>query len=340
MLFFQAVAAQNYCLSFQDDFNTLDTSVWTHDVTLGGGGNWEFEWYTNNRTNSFVENGVLYLKPTFTSDNIGADKVLNGYTMDINAQGCNQPGFYGCSRSSNGANIINPIQSALLRSVNSHTLKFGKVEVRARVPKGDWIWPAIWMLPKYSQYGSWPASGEIDIMEARGNAPNSFPGNEGYDTMGSTLHWGPNFYSNKWQQTHKTYKLPSGTFADDFHTFGLIWNNKTLTTYVDDPSNVVLSVPLDNFYKKGNFVQGKDQNPWAAASDAAPFDQEFYLIMNVAVGGTSGYFPNGAPVKPWNDQSNVAALEFWNNRNLWQNTWPQDNTRALAIDSVKMWNEC
>ena len=59
------------------------------------------------------------------------------------------------------------------------------------MPKGDWIWPALWMLPKLNAYGKWPASGEIDICESRGNAPGYPAG--GVDTFGSTLHWGPNW---------------------------------------------------------------------------------------------------------------------------------------------------
>jgi hypothetical protein len=107
---------------------------------MGGGGNWEFEWYTNNRTNSYVEDGKLFLMPTLTSENLGEANVINGGSVDLWASGCTSNGFFGCSRSSNGQNIINPIQSALLRTVNSHSIRFGKVEVVARVPKGDWIW--------------------------------------------------------------------------------------------------------------------------------------------------------------------------------------------------------
>lgn len=73
--------------------------------------------------------------------------------------------FYaGCERMAqgqSGGNYINPIQSAKLRTIDSVSLRYGKVEVRARLPVGDWLWPAIWMMPKYSAYGSWPASGEF-----------------------------------------------------------------------------------------------------------------------------------------------------------------------------------
>ena len=76
------------------------------------------------------------------------------------------------------------------------------------------------MLPKYNSYGNWPASGEIDIMESRGNA--NYP-NCGVNCFGSTLHFGPAWDADSWAGTHKEYTLPVGDFSQDFHTFGLYW---------------------------------------------------------------------------------------------------------------------
>jgi beta-glucanase (GH16 family) len=98
--------------------------------------------------------------PTFTYDHMGPS-MINGGVLDLWNDGCTQNGFYGCSRSSNGVNIINPIQSAKIQTINSVAINRGKVEVRAKLPTGDWIWPAIWMLPKHNVYGGWPASGEV-----------------------------------------------------------------------------------------------------------------------------------------------------------------------------------
>ncbi|KAI8916967.1 putative glucan binding protein [Powellomyces hirtus] len=323
------------------NFDRLDTKVWKHDVTMSGGGNWEFEWYTNNRTNSYTKDGSLYLHPTLTADNIGAANVVNGYTHNIEGNEalvhCTDPGFFGCVRTSDGRNIINPIQSARISTVNSFSMKYGRIEVRAKLPVGDWLWPAIWMLPTDSSYGNWPASGEIDIMESRGNAPGGQQ--VGADTYGSTLHWGPSFGYNGYPKTHKEYKLPGGkTFADDFHTFGMEWTPEGIKTYVDDPANVVLDVPFtQTFWDKGGFPTSM-KNPWEGACTSAPFDQEFHLVMNVAVGGTASYFPD-TPNKPWKNTSPNAALDFWNARDQWLPTWKGDNV-AMKIDSVKAWKLC
>ncbi|KAJ3191897.1 hypothetical protein HK101_007311 [Irineochytrium annulatum] len=318
----------NFCKAFEDDFNYLDLNVWKHDITMKGGGNWEFEAYTNNRSNSYVKDGVLYIKPTFTSDLIGEAAMLNGGSIDLNGpsfdpNSCTDPGSYGCWRSSNGVNIINPIQSAAIRSVNSFSFRYGKVEVVAKLPVGDWINGA---------YGQWPSSGEIDIMESRGNTASYAEG--GNNQFGSTLHWGPDYFHNRYAQTHKTYTLPSGSFADSFHTFGLIWTPDSIITYIDDPKNVVLNVPLSNLWAAGNFPAGM-ADPWAQGCTQAPFDQEFYLIMNVAVGGTNGYFPTAA----WSNTSPHAALDFWNAKGSWGPTWQGDNV-AMKVDKVTVWSLC
>lgn len=160
-------------LIFTDEFLTFNMSKWKHDITLAGGGNWEFQMYENNRSTSWVNNSILNIKPVLTEDKIGQDKVRNGYDYNIwggtPGDQCTANMFYGCQRVSNGNNYINPVMSAKITTTESFKFKYGRVEVKAKLPKGDWLWPAIWLLPRHNEYGNWPASGEIDIMESRGN---------------------------------------------------------------------------------------------------------------------------------------------------------------------------
>ena len=145
-------------LVFEDNFDKLDFSKWQHELTMGGGGNWEFEMYTNNRTNSFTKDGILYLQPTFTVDQYGDDTLQHG---DVNIWGaspaemCTGNAFYGCERNAGASgNVINPIKSARLRSYQGFSFKYGRLEIKAKLPKGDWLWPAIWLLPKDNPYGN------------------------------------------------------------------------------------------------------------------------------------------------------------------------------------------
>ena len=174
-------------------------------------------------------------------------------------------------------------------------------------------------------------------MESRGNDPSCGAG--GSDTFASTLHWGPAWDQNRYELTHSEYKH-SESLANGMHVYGLVWTPDRLFTYIDDESNVVLDVDMstESFWEKGGF-SGVD-NPWKGAAKNAPFDQEFYLILNVAVGGTNGYFPDGQCGKPWADASTTASNDFYNTRGAWYPSWnyPASNDSAMKIDSVKVWS--
>lgn len=174
-------------LIFQDDFNSLDEKRWKHEVTLGGGGNWEFEWYLNSRDNSFTKNGNLHLKARLTADYFGEAFLYSGHVV-IPPNECTNSQWFGCDRTGSKEHIINPVRSARISTINSFAFKYGTIEVRAKMPAGDWLWPAIWLLPQKSVYGTWPRSGEIDMAEARGNR-RLFDGNTnvGVEQVGSTL---------------------------------------------------------------------------------------------------------------------------------------------------------
>lgn len=153
-LILSLILAVNCKLVFEDNFDELDFTRWRHDITLSGGGNWEFELYENNRSTTYVQDGKLNIMPVLTEDKFGAAAVRAGGSIDLwggsPADQCTGNNFYGCSRFSDGNHYLNPVMSGKLTTVNSFTTKYGRVEVRAKLPKGDWLWPAIWMLPRYN----------------------------------------------------------------------------------------------------------------------------------------------------------------------------------------------
>lgn len=368
-------------LIFADDFDTLDMRKWKHELTMGGGGNWEFEMYVNSRRNSYTRDGVLFLKPTLSGDVYGEKTILgqnaNWQQNHIDMWGstpadmCTGNQFWGCDRIATPVNPINYIQSARVRTAESFSFKYGRVEIRAALPRGDWLWPAIWMLPRDNVYGPWPTSGEIDIMESRGN-PVTYkkPSGEhiGCDTYGATAHWGPIWNRDGFSETigNTSSKPGEPTLAESFHVYGLYWDENGMTFYLDDESNVVNRVTFADFWKKGvenklwadADAVGRDEpfkgsftNPWISSSNrkAAPFDQEFFLIMNLAVGGTAGaglnaYFPDGLGGKPWTNKDLDAQLNFINAKSQWMPSWSKNGTNgqigesaALRVDSVRVW---
>jgi beta-glucanase (GH16 family) len=131
--------------------------------------------------------------PTLTNEttDINNDKLYNGYALDLIADGsCTSTSNTSCVVTSDmvKGSMIPPVRSARLSTQGKKSIKYGRVEVVAQLPQGDWLWPAIWMMPENSAYGIWPRSGEIDIMESRGNQPGYPAG--GRDVFTSTLHWG------------------------------------------------------------------------------------------------------------------------------------------------------
>ena len=120
----------------------------------------------------------------------------------------------------------------------------------------------------------------------------------------------------------------------DFHTYGLIWNETYIGTYFDKESNVVLSVPItESFWQLGGWPSPPWMNPWSGESNDAPFNRHFYLLINLAVGGTTGYFPDGYG-KPWTNADQHAVNAFYDAKNQWLPTWSQ----PMVVDSVRVWS--
>lgn len=327
-------------LIFEDNFDSLDQSKWQHEVTLGGGGNWEFQWYLNSRDNSFSKNGNLHIKPRLTSDYFG-EAFLSSGRVQIPPNECTNADWWGCDRQGTPENYINPVRSARIRTLNSFNFKYGTLEVRAKMPAGDWLWPAIWLLPSRSVYGTWPASGEIDLVEARGNR-KLFAGNTnvGTEQVGSTMHFGPRWDVNGWGTAHyERNSQPS--YADGFHTYKMVWTQNYIEFSIDN--RVMGRVDAgEGFWKRGNFQNSGLPNPWASATRMAPFDQEFHVIMNLAVGGVNYFsdgFRNEGAGKPWSNTSPTAPRDFWRGKNGWLPTWNYgwSDDANLQVDYVRIW---
>lgn len=205
-------------LVWSDDFNTdgaPDPAKWGYDLGNGGFGNNEQQNYTNSATNVIVQGGML---------KITAKKEASG-----------------------GSNY----SSARLKSEGKYAFTYGKVEVRAKLPTGGGTWPAIWMLGANYATNSWPACGEIDIMEHVGNSQNLIHG---------TLHY-PGHSGGSANTGSKTI----ANVSTEFHIYKTIWSPEAVKIYVDD--ELIHSVPNDA---------------------TLPFNKDFFLILNVAMGGNFG----------------------------------------------------
>ncbi|KAJ9474298.1 GH16 domain-containing protein [Pseudozyma hubeiensis] len=359
----------NYCLALDEQFDgPLNTNIWTREVQVGGFGNKEFQWTTASSNNSYTKDGMLYITPTLTSDIIGDAAVTNGYTVNLTRSGeCTAEHVPWMDRSNSNdlreasignadtncqitsnstlGTVIPPVQSARLTTNSSFSMRYGRVEVRARMPTGDWLWPAVWMMPKDSVYGQWPKSGEIDIFEGKGNQAHSRRDLLS-NTMRSALHWGNDLATDQFGRTSAVSILWRKLWNDDFHTFGLEWDEHGIWTWRDSRARRVLNIRFDQpFINRMPLVQlpsgamAPATNPWSKSpNNSAPFDQEFYLIVNLAVGGTNGYFADVG--QPWSNDDPLATGTFWSQKDSWLRSWGSVEKRSMVIDYVKAWKRC
>lgn len=236
-------SGEGLTLIWNDEFDgdSLDTEKWAFQYGTGteygldGWGNSELQYYTDREENVRVEDGKL---------------IITAVKEEKSYQGMRYT-------------------SARLRTVSDEETLFsttyGRVEARIRMPEGEGLWPAFWMLPvDETIYGGWAASGEIDIMEARGRLPGQ---------IGGTLHYGKVWPNNTYKS--QDYNFPEGTDITDFHVYSLEWEPGVMRWYVDEECYFT----FDKW-----FSQGKEGAVEYTAP--APYDVPFYILLNLAVGGT------------------------------------------------------
>lgn len=220
-----------YTLKWADEFDgeTLNTADWTFEIGDGcpnncGWGNNELQYYREDNTS--IVDGHLVI--TAKEQNFGN----HDYT------------------------------SSRLVTKGKRQFKFGRIDIRAALPEGKGLWPALWMLGSNVDAVGWPASGEIDIMELTGDLPNRVVG---------TVHYGANLGDHQ-QNTNALYLSGTDNFQDAFHVFSINWENNLIEFLVDD-------------------VVFHTITPASLNGATYPFNKNFFFIFNVAVGGN---FP-GSP---------------------------------------------
>jgi beta-glucanase (GH16 family) len=220
-----------WTLTWSDEFNgqdgsSPDSNKWTYDIGGKGWGNHELESYTDRPENAHIETGNLVItarKETYTA----ADGVTRDYT------------------------------SARLKTQSLFTQTYGRIEARIKIPEGQGVWPAFWMLGQDIPSAGWPKCGEIDIMENVGKEPGTIHG---------SLH-GPSTVAPTSDLT-SIFTLPAGqNFAADFHLYAVEWEPDTVRFYVD--SNLYATFRSFDWPAGGKWV----------------FDHPFFMILNLAVGG-------------------------------------------------------
>ena len=225
-------------LVWNDEFSgkQIDTNKWDFQIGTGsqygleGWGNNELQYYR--KENAFIKDGNLVLE-------------------------ARKENFEGCAYTSTRLRTVKDDGTELF------TKTYGRIEARIKMPKGNGIWPAFWLLPATTDYGVWASSGEIDILEAKGRLPNRVYG---------TVHFGQAWPGNKY--SGGMYKFPDGGMITGYHVYSLEWEPGILRWLVD--GNV--------YYETSHWwsLGAGESEPYAYP---APFDKPFYILLNFALGG-------------------------------------------------------
>ena len=264
------VAAQDWKPVWSDEFDgpALDLSKWSYAEDCGGGGNNERQCYTASSANVSVRGGVLRLTAlpqatTGLADPWSGSKATR--TLDYS--------------------------SGKLVTTGKASWRYGRVEVRARVPGGQGVWPAIWMMPEKSVYGGWPRSGEIDILETINlGAPCETCAGGRENRIFGTIHFGEDGEAGHRHYGGHVAPAPS---ADGFHVYAVEWS----------PGEIVWLVDGQRYFRAGP----EDWKPASGEAGPAPFDQPFHLILNLAFGGA---WPEGANAKGVDAAALPAVMEI------------------------------
>lgn len=249
-----ARAADGWALVWSDDFDgkRIDRSKWSLEDDCWGGGNDERQCYTGSARNAAIEDGKLVIT--------ARHERVTGPAL---------PADLRATSSAPDAQVVREFSSARLTTRGKAAWRYGRIEVRARLPQGQGTWPAIWMLPERNGYGPWAASGEIDILEVvnLGVPCAHCPGGRENTVLG-TLHFGGKAPANQ----HKGEEVPFPTVLDGgFHTYAVEWEPERITWLFDGQPYAVR--------KAGEWFTT------ATPAPGAPFDRPFHLIINLAIGG-------------------------------------------------------
>ena len=263
-------APARWRLTWSDEFNSPDGSVpdpkkWTYDIGVDddGWGNNELEYYTNSPRNVSIRDGKLVItavKETFTGPNPRSGDPQDSGASHGSSQSLISPSSADqTSAGKAGATeVVRDYTSARLKTQGLFAQTYGRFEARIKIPRGQGMWPAFWMLGNDIDKAGWPRCGEIDIMENIGKEPSKVHG---------SIH-GPGPSGHGTDDLTSTYALPRGErFSDGFHVFAAEWEPKEIRFYVDD-----------HLYKTARPRDLPHGTGWV-------FDHPFFLLLNLAIGG-------------------------------------------------------
>ncbi|CAG4946619.1 unnamed protein product [Parnassius apollo] len=307
---------------FNEEFDKnsiMELENWDPEIKFPQEPDYPFNLYMVDGT-LHLENGIFSITPLLLES-----KYHEGFLneqLDLTNTCTGQIGTRECQQVASGAQILPPVITGKITTRNKFNFKFGRVEIRAKLPGGSWLLPEIILEPRDNVYGHRRyESGLIRVAFAKGNP-----------IFAKKLYGGPVLSDTEpYRSFLMKEKIGIDNWYKDFHNYSMVWKPDGLEFYVDSELYGTVD-PGEGFYTSARQNAVPHAMHWVKGTVMAPLDEMFYVSLGLRVGGIHDFADS--PEKPWKNRNNKATVSFWNSKDSWFPTWFDPD---MKVDYVRIY---
>lgn len=310
-------------LLFEDDFSgsSLDLNKWRMERRMAEQPDFEFNTYLNDPQSLSLSDGLAVLKPIKFDDVYGEQAITKGLDLTLDCTG--DLSKIECNRTADTVWIVPPYITPQFSTINTFKFKYGKVEIRAKLPSANWVFPQIFLNPVDHKYGNFEyRSGQLRVVQSSGDCEIS---------SGAIL-------SDK--EPLRSAKMCSqmcrngGDWHNQFHTYSMTWLPDSITFSVDgrDICSIQAGQALYRTVVEGVELSNRESLEKNGETPLAPFDKNFYLVLGYGVGGINDF--DEKETKPWTNEDPRAMTKFWKSTKAYIG---QGDKYKFTIDYIRVY---
>lgn len=324
------VKGQQSCqgkLIFDSEFSRFQEDkdkYWTIQRKFSTGPDYEFVVYEDNPRTLSAHDGHLVISPVLTDEIYGEGFVTQPTGLDLGEHCTGTRSSPECYQKPDSWFIIPPVVSSQIFTKGKFSFKYGKIQIRAKVPKGDWLYPELFLNSENGEYGPSYESGQIRVAFVAGNQRDN-------QKLEGGLILGAKTPARKYAIKSTESGVP---WTDAFHNYTVEWTPAGITLSVDGSEYGKIYPPEGGFASLASNLQLKNADSWKRGNNMAPFDKEMHIVIGVGAGGHN-FEDRTDGTKPWANNKAISQKDFYKARTAWRPTW--GSGAALDVEYVKVW---